>query len=170
VCVCVGVALNTFFFLVSSFILSPTGKTLAGRLPTGYITLLKRRAIDVVGFTWHCYFLSPHNCLKLWRGTRRTEGESRALANVVTHASLSETHTHRHTHSNWAVCCNRKRDWNESHPFHWASEKQLATPTLFNTRTSRLAGEAPLSLQSQRQINLRLPLTLSCIYPACSLT
>lgn len=29
------------FFLVSSFILSPTGKTLAGRLPTGYITLLK---------------------------------------------------------------------------------------------------------------------------------
>jgi hypothetical protein len=46
--VCVGVALNTFFFLsfsFSSLILSPTGKTFAGRLPTGYHSFKRRETL-----------------------------------------------------------------------------------------------------------------------------
>jgi hypothetical protein len=103
VCVCVGVALNTFFFLVSSFILSPTGKTLAGRLPTGYITLLKRRETlwDSHGTVISSRHTTVWNCEE--ELAERKVNHARWLMSWRTLPSQKHTHTQTHTQTGRCV-------------------------------------------------------------------
>jgi hypothetical protein len=63
--VCVCWRRFKYFFLSRFFVYSFSDRKDFGRKIANWIYHSFKKTRDVVGFTWHCYFLSPHNCLKL---------------------------------------------------------------------------------------------------------